>query len=117
MLKKLFTKASTPHKVIARTESGHVRILKVYSVTDGMLETEMGMYPVNLATTYHDELDGGLVYFFELTHEAMVEAEQLKHLQRQVVLSKIFQFDTKSGAKNIKDLLPYAIAIVALLAK
>lgn len=117
MLRKLFAKSKTPHKVITTTENGHCKILRVYSVSDGMLETECGMYPVNEAQTYHDEMDGGLVYFFNLSHGAMVEAEQLKNLQRQVVLSKIFQFDTKSGAKNIKELLPFVIAIVALLAK
>ena len=118
MLRKMFKKSSTQHKVIAfDAETSQVRILQVYSDQDGMLETEFGMYPKNECQTHYNELDGGLVYTFNMSHEAVVQAEQLKHLQKQVVLSRIFSFDTKSGSVNFKELLPWLVTFAALFFK
>lgn len=115
MLVKMFKRAKTKHKVIVVTELGHIQIMPVYADHDGMLETATGMFPKNEAQTYHDELTGGLVYTYHLTHEGFVEAQQLKHLQKQVVLGRIFDFDTKKGSANLKELMPYLIAVVALM--
>ena len=117
MLGKLFTKAKTNHKVIVVTDLGHVRIMPVYSDHDGMLETATGMFPKDQAKTYYDEMTGGLVYTYQLTNDAFTEAQQLKHLQKQVVLGRIFNFDTKKGIADLKELLPYMIALFALMFK
>ncbi|WP_232700202.1 hypothetical protein [Brevibacillus daliensis] len=115
MLKKMFTKSRTPHTVVVATDLGHIRILPVYSDQDGMLETAVAMFPKEEAKTYYDEVNGGLVYTFNLTSEAFTEAEQLKHLSQQVVLGKIFEFDTKKGATEFKNMLPYLIALIAII--
>jgi hypothetical protein len=117
VLGKLFTKAKTNHKVIVVTDLGHVRIMPVYSDHDGMLETATAMFPKDQAKTYYDEMTGGLVYTYQLTNDAFTEAQQLKHLQKQVVLGRIFNFDTKKGIADLKELLPYMIALFALMFK
>ncbi|WP_436713804.1 hypothetical protein [Brevibacillus formosus] len=97
-------------------ETKHSRILQVYSDQDGMLETELGMFDKQHATTYFNELDGGgLIYTFEMTHGAIVEAEHLSQLKRKVVLSRIFDFDTKGGAVTFKELLPWIVAALAIM--
>ena len=106
MLAKAFTRGKTKHKVIVITDQGHIQILPVYADQDGMLETATGMYPKDECQTFHDELNGGLVYTYHLTHGAYVEAQQLKHLQRSVVLGKIFKYDTK-GKGDLMGLLPW----------
>jgi len=106
MLAKVFSKSKTKHKVIVITDQGHMQILPLYQDKDGKLETATGMYPKNECQTFLNELDGGLVYTYHLTHDAYVEAQQLKNLQKSVVLGKIFKFDTKSKG-DFMALLPW----------
>lgn len=115
MLAKMFTKSKTKHRAIVVTDLGHIRIMPVYSDHDGMIETATEMLPKEIAKTYYDEMSGSLVYTYHLTSEAFAEAQQLKHLQKKVVLSRIFSFDTKKGSADLKALLPYVIAICSLI--
>lgn len=108
----------TKHTVIVYADDGKsVLIQPVIDHNAQIVETEGVIYHLKDAQTYVNQLNGGLVYTFQASIPAAVEAENLKSLRRSISLKRVFEYDRDTGKLDIMKLMPWLVIIVLAVFK
>lgn len=103
------------HRVMI-VKDGSVTFSPARQCDKGMIECEHDILPETDAKKFYDQDNGCILYVYNLDIPAKVESEKLKDLRRSVALNRIFNYD-KEKPFNWFGLLPYVIAIIAIMSK
>jgi hypothetical protein len=86
----------------------------VFSIKDGMVETDITMLPEDQGVKFFNHTDGAITYVYDLPPLAKVESETLKKLKKSTVINSLFDYDKEEGFDWSKA-IPWIVAIIAII--
>jgi hypothetical protein len=112
MAKKSLTKDTV---ILYHQESNSVTMHGVIDTGANMLETDVGILPIEGSRAIPNVNKGGMLYLYQVDLPALIEAENLKQLRRSVAIRNMFQFG-KDGM-DLKSLIPWIICLALIIFK
>ncbi|WP_214796707.1 MULTISPECIES: hypothetical protein [unclassified Exiguobacterium] len=116
MSKKIpsYAKAYKNHSVLIFDENDSMTQYPVYTIDGDCIEYEDGILHQSDALKCYDNNNGGFTYIFNLDKPALVEANNLKNLRRDVSIKNMMNFETDKGT-DLAKLMPYLLVVIALI--
>lgn len=102
--------------LIFNRDTREFKDVDVLGVKNGCVETIDAIYPENEGILYFDTGSQQIVYVFNIDESVKVEADTLKELRRNVVLSRLFDFKMDKPF-DIFALLPWVVIILLVIFK
>ncbi|MNL24519.1 hypothetical protein D3C87_1459540 [compost metagenome] len=91
-------------------------MVAVEDLSETMVQSKRGMFPLEDVNKYLDIRNGNLIYLASADIPASVEAVKLRELRRSVALKRMFEFNVKDGV-DFKFYIPWIIIILLILFK
>lgn len=114
MSKKLEYKGK--RAIVLNRDTRELRDVSVIEVKNGCVETIDGIYPEKDGMLCFDTGNQEIVYVFGVDEECKVEAEKLKELRRNVVMSKLFDYKMDKPF-DVFALFPWIIIVLLIFFK